>query len=198
MANSVDVTLGSTVELVLSGGPASLDVEVDFGAQGERGTKTFIGYGNPNATGTNFPDTPIALDMFINIAQYSEDAEYLSMYQYVVENGALIWKYVATLLPTVFSDNYQTTFVAGEAHIDVPLNAFVPESILSTVEADMFNVQINVGNLLPVAVGATAGQIQTTSGLRTLTIDLNAVEFDTGEWVALEGQKTVQLFITMV
>lgn len=198
MADSFDVTLGTGTELVLSGGPATINLEVDFGTQGERGSKTFVGYGNPNDSGATFPEEPIILDMFINISQYSDTAPYLGMYQYVVENGTTLWKYVVTLLPTIYSDNYEVTFVDGEATINVPLNSFVPEAILSSVESSNFNIQVNVNNLLPVSSGVTVGSIQTNSGLRTLAIDIKSIEYSTNAWVDLEGQKTVQLFITMV
>ena len=198
MADSLDVTLGNNTELVLSGGPATVNVEVDFGTQGERGSKTFVGYGNPNDSGVTLPEDPIILDMFINISQYSESAPYLGMYQYVVENGTSLWKYVVTLVPTIYSDNYEVTFIDGEATVNVPLNSFVPSEIISSVESSSFNIQININNLLPVSFGATVGNIQTNAGLRTLAIDLKAIEYSSNTWIDLAGQKTVQLFITMV
>lgn len=198
MADSFDVTLGNNTELVLSGGPATVNLEVDFGSQGERGSKTFIGYGNPNDSGVSLPEDPIILDTYINISQYTENAPYLGMYQYVVENGTSLWKYVVTLVPSIYSDNYQVTFVDGEATVNIPLNSFVPSAILSSVESSNFNIQVNVNNLLPVSFGVTVGSIQTTSGLRTLAVDIKAIEYSSNAWVDLEGQKTVQLFITMV
>lgn len=198
MADSLDVTLGSSAELVLSGGPATVNVEVDFGTQGERGSKTFVGYGNPNDISVILPEAPIVLDMFINISQYSETAPYLGMYQYVVENGTTLWKYVVTLVPTIYSDNYETTFELGETTINVPLNSFVPSAILSSVESSSFNIQVNVNNLLPVSFGVTVGSIETNSGLRSLAVDIKAIEYSNNEWIDLDGPKTVQLFITMV
>jgi len=198
MANSFDVTIGNSAELVLSGGPATVNLEVDFGTQGERGSRIFVGYGNPNESGVSLPEDPIILDMFINISQYSDTAPYLGMYQYVLESGSEVWKYVVTILPSIYSDNYDTTFADGEATINIPLNSFVPSSILSSVEASNFNIQVNVQNQNPVSIGASSGTIQTSSGIRSLPLDIKAVEFDGTSWTLLEGQKTVQLFITMV
>ena len=198
MADSLDVTLGSSSELVLSGGPATVNVEVDFGTQGERGSKIFVGYGNPNDLGVPLPEAPVILDMFINISQYSETAPYLGMYQYVVENGTSLWKYIVSLVPSIYSDNYDVTFTNGEATINVPLNSFVPEAILSSVESSNFNIQVNVNNLFPVSFGVTVGSIETTAGIRSLGVDIKAIEYSSNEWIDLDGQKTVQLFITMV
>jgi len=198
MANSFDVTIGNSAELVLSGGPATVNLEVDFGTQGERGSRIFVGYGNPNESGVSLPEDPIILDMFINISQYSDTAPYLGMYQYVLESGSEVWKYVVTILPSIYSDNYDTTFADGEATINIPLNSFVPSSILSSVEASNFNIQVSVQNQNPVSIGASSGTIQTSSGIRSLPLDIKAVEFDGTSWTSLEGQKTVQLFITMV
>ncbi len=198
MADSLDVTLGSSSELVLSGGPATVNVEVDFGTQGERGSKIFVGSGNPNDVGVPLPEAPIILDMFINISQYSETAPYLGMYQYVVENGTSLWKYIVSLVPSIYSDNYDVTFTNGEATINIPLNSFVPEAILSSVESSNFNIQVNVNNLFPVSFGVTVGSIETTAGIRSLGVDIKAIEYSSNEWIDLDGQKTVQLFITMV
>lgn len=198
MADSIDVTLGGATDVVISGGPATVNVELDFGPAGERGSKTFVGYGNPNAPSMTFPETPIALDLFINIGQFDETSEYLSMYQYVMESGSMAWKYVVSLVPTIFSDNYTATFTDGEASIDIPLNSFVPSTILATVDSDNFNTQVTINNLQPVSFGVSAGSIATSGNLRTLTLDISAVEFISGEWIPLDGQKVIQTFITMV
>jgi hypothetical protein len=198
VANSFDVTIGNSAELVLSGGPATVNLEVDFGPQGERGSRIFVGYGNPNESGVSFPEDPIILDMFINISQYSQTAPYLGMYQYVLESGSEVWKYVVTILPSIYSDNYEVGFIDGEVTVNIPLNSFVPASILSTVEASNFNVQVNVQNQNPVSIGASSGTIQTDSGIRSLPLDIKAIEYSGTSWIPLEGEKTVQLFITMV
>lgn len=198
MADAIDLTLGGSTDVVISGGPATVNVEVDFGPVGERGSKTFVGYGNPNSQSVTLPESPLALDTFINISQFDEDAEYLSMYQYVMENGSMTWKYVVSLIPSIFSDNYTVTFVDGEASVDIPLNSFVPSTILSTVDADNFNSQVTVINVNPVSFGVSSGSIATSGNLRTLTLDISAVELVGGEWTPLDGQKVVQAFITMV
>jgi hypothetical protein len=198
MADSIDLTLGGATDVVISGGPATVNVELDFGPSGERGSKTFVGYGNPNSSSMTFADTPIALDMFINIAQFDETSEYLAMYQYVMESGSMTWKYVVSLVPTIFSDNYTSTFADGEASIDIPLNSFVPSTILSAVDSDNFNTQVTINNLYPVSFGVSSGTITTSGNIRTLTLDISAVEFVGGEWIPLDGQKVVQTFITMV
>lgn len=198
MADSIDLTLGGATDVVISGGPSTVNVEVDFGPVGERGSKIFVGYGNPNSSSVTLPESPIALDTFINIAQFDDDSEYLSMYQYVMESGSMTWKYVVSLIPSIFSDNYTTTFAEGEASINIPLNSFVPSTILSTVDSDNFNTQITINSSNPVSFGVSAGSIATNGNIRTLTLDISAVELVGGEWIPLDGQKIVQAFITMV
>jgi hypothetical protein len=198
MADSIDLTLGGVTDVVISGGPATVNVEVDFGPVGERGSKIFVGFGNPNSSSVTLPEAPIALDTFINIGQFDEDSEYLSMYQYVMENGSMTWKYAVSLIPSIFSDNYTTTFVDGDGSVNIPLNSFVPSTILSTVDSDNFNTQITINNSSPVSFGVSAGSIATNGNIRTLTLDISAVELVSGEWIPLDGQKIVQAFITMV
>jgi len=85
-----DVILASD-DLTVLGGPATVNVEVDFGKQGQRGSIIYSGPGKPG------PDTlgSVTLqlyDMYLNTN--SLDSEYGFMYQYTVTDGSTTpyWK----------------------------------------------------------------------------------------------------------
>ena len=59
-----DVVL-TTDELLVLSGPSSVNVEVDFGPEGERGSLFFVSVGNPNTALTG--QTPKAKDLCVNI-----------------------------------------------------------------------------------------------------------------------------------
>ena len=84
----VDVLL-NTDDVVVIGPPASIDLLVDIGPQGVRGSKFIVGSGEPNtltASGILFGNTLILNDMYINIAP---GENYWYMYQYIKPKRAL-------------------------------------------------------------------------------------------------------------
>ena len=66
----VDVLL-NTEDVVVLGPPETIDVLVDIGPQGTRGTKFIVGSGEPNpqtSSGVLLGQTLILNDMYINVA----------------------------------------------------------------------------------------------------------------------------------
>ena len=58
----------STEDITVLGGPSSINVDVDFGPPGTRGSQIFIGQGNPNDPTTEIGQDVInILDLYINI-----------------------------------------------------------------------------------------------------------------------------------
>ena len=91
-----DVVLSNDDLTVLSG-PEVIELLVDIGPTGTRGSKVFVGIGNPNSlSGLG----QILNDMYINTAP-GENYGYL--YQYVSEPGGDSWVEVLRLNPTIYS-----------------------------------------------------------------------------------------------
>jgi hypothetical protein len=115
----VDILLSSE-ELSVFGGPASIDLNVDIGAQGIRGSYIFTGNGKPTDPDVQFSQEIKAYDLYINLKP--SDLEYLFLYQYGSVNGVLTWSRVLRLIPNTALANIPVIFYNGEAV------TFIPES----------------------------------------------------------------------
>jgi hypothetical protein len=110
----------STPDLTVLGGPASVQVDTNIGAAGNRGVFVHFGIPNPNTPGAPFIDTPIVFDLYILVDSSSPD--YLQVYQYIVQDGVLQWVPTIKLTPNFYGTNRVITFVDGVAELDI--NAF--------------------------------------------------------------------------
>ena len=182
----------STDDLTVLGGPTSINIEVDLGAQGDRGTLIFSVDGNPNLSSTSgLPDTLQLYDMAINIAPSS--SEYLALYQYTSTYGTDNWTELTRISPNAISINYPANFTTGVAQFLIPLNGISGVAALTPAN---FNIQYSIEHDVPLASCiAIAPTFTVDSGINYLVFTITATEID---GTLLSGVKTVQLFFTVV
>jgi hypothetical protein len=108
----VDILLSSD-DLSVFGGPSSIDLNVDVGAQGIRGSYIFTGFGKPTDPDVDFSQEIKPYDLYINLKP--SDLEYLFLYQYGSVNGVLTWSRVLRLIPNTALANIPVIFYNGEA-----------------------------------------------------------------------------------
>ena len=190
----VDVLL-NTEDVVVLGPPDSIDLLVDIGPQGTRGSKIIVGSGEPNtltASGVLFGNTLILNDMYINTAP---GENYGYMYQYISQAGANTWVQVLKVSPAIYSAVETISFTSGAASITIPISNIVTVSG-SPLTASNFNVQFRIEGANPIA---SAMEIPALAGAGTnLVINFDAVQYSSGSWSNLSGSKTVHLFISIV
>jgi hypothetical protein len=191
----VDVIV-SPDSLSLVGGPSTVNVEVDFGPAGTRGSQIFVGRGQPNNPSTVIGQTPNILDLYINLAPTTVDEEYLNVYQYQSVDGSNTWVRLFDLLPENASFKKTAAFTTGSATLYIPVTDITP--IVDGLSSSNFNVQYSIENSNPVSAGIVIGALVEQSGIMNIPITINAAEFSSSAWSALSGNKTVNLFITMV
>lgn len=200
----VDVLL-ATDSLSVLGGPSRVNVNVDFGPPGQRGSQIFVGNGNPNSV--QIGQTPKPFDLYINLLASDPNGEYLYFYQYQNVDGQDSWVVLFNLTPQVTNQSYSQEFVLGVTQISVPVGNIIPTSLVGEAASENFNVQFNILNSNPVSHTMTIGDPQTINDIVVLPISIKAIEYiDLDEsgplseygWVDLEGIKTVQLRITVV
>jgi hypothetical protein len=112
----VDILL-STEDVSVFGGPSQIDVSIDYGTKGDRGTFIFTGNGKPTDADVDLPSIQ-PLDLYINLKP--SDTEYLFLYQYGNINGVLQWSRVLRLIPNTALANIPVIFYNGEAVTFVP------------------------------------------------------------------------------
>jgi hypothetical protein len=190
----VDVLL-NTEDVVVLGPPETIDVLVDIGPQGTRGTKFIVGSGEPNAqtsSGVLLGQTLILNDMYINVAP---GVNYGYLYQYVSQPGGNTWTQVLQINPAIYSTVETIAFTSGAAAITIPISNIVTVSG-SPLTASNFSVQFQIEGANPIA---SSMEIPALAGAGTnLVINFDAVQYSGGSWSALTGNKKVHLFISIV
>jgi hypothetical protein len=170
--------------------PPVVEVLVDIGPQGVRGSQFFVGVGNPNSV--DIGQTVNLNDLYINT---SPGGELGYLYQYVSEPGGDTWVQVLDIYPSVYSENAQVTFTSGAAEVVIPVADIVTVSGTS-LTAENFSVQYTIAHTNPVA---SAMQIPPLAGAGdNLVINIDAVEYATGSWSALDESVTIHFNITIV
>lgn len=170
--------------------PAIIEVLVDIGPQGTRGSQFFVGVGNPNSV--DIGQTPNLNDLYINT---SPGGELGYLYQYRSEPGGNVWVEVLDIYPSVYSENAQVTFESGSAEVIIPVADIVTVTGTPLV-SDNFSVQYSIAHTNPVA---SAMQIPALVGAGdNLIINLEAVEYAGAAWSALDESVTIHFNITIV
>lgn len=184
----VDVVL-TTDDLVVLGGPASINVKTDFGSTGDRGSLIFVNAGSPNIS-DNVPQTPKILDTYINILPTDPNGEYLTMYQYQLVNGVNTWVPLVKLGADTYSSVETLTFTGGSASVNIPMSSITSQSGIT--ESNL-NIQISIDGSNPISLtkipSISAGQVY---------IPITAVEFASSTWSSLSGSYKVNITITVV
>ena len=184
-----DVVLNND-DITIFAPPAIVELLVDIGPQGTRGSQFFVGVGNPNSV--NIGQTPNLNDLYINT---SPGGELGYLYQYRSEPGGNVWVEVLDIYPSVYSENAQVTFEAGSAEVVIPVADIV--TVTGTpLLSENFSVQYSIAHTNPVA---SAMQIPALVGAGTnLVINLEAVEYAGAAWSALDDSVTIHFNITIV
>ena len=185
----------SSDSITVLGGPARINLDVDFGPVGQRGSQIFVGNGNPNSISVG--QTPKIFDMYINLD--SSEGEYRSLYQYQNSLGTNTWVKLINLIPNIKSINSTALFVAGEASINIPVASIAPSGYSGSITAEMFNIQYSViNNSSPIISNLVVSDIVTSAGVQVLPLTVSAKEFSGGGFTDIDGQRTVHLFISVV
>jgi hypothetical protein len=188
-----DVLL-SNDDITVLGPPSIIELLVDIGPSGTRGSQVFVGVGDPNSIVIG--QTPLLNDLYINT---SPGGELGYMYQYVSEPGGDTWIKVLDLNPSIYSINYEAIFSAGTTSITIPI-ADIVEVTGSPLTADNFNVQHSISHTNPIASSISIPAL--TGDGSNLVVDITAVEYSSesgpAEWLELDGYLTVHLVVSIV
>jgi hypothetical protein len=126
------------------GGPPKVEVEVDFGPRGLRGSYFFYGVGSPNDPNTDLPDEIEFYDFYINI-DLSDQVDYLQVYQYQAGPNGPYWAPLANLAVNLLSRNDIVLFVDGRATVEIPITDIIAPEVLEgllSLPSNLFTPQI--------------------------------------------------------
>lgn len=158
--------LVSSENLSVLGGPSSITLDLDTGAQGQRGTFILYGFPNPNTAEAqaSFISEPQIFDLYVVVDPASDD--YLQIYQYVNQDGELLWVPALKLSINIYSTTVPATFTNGSATIEINVSDLGLAGIEQTGQSQSldlnffsqpgssayFNVQSSISNFNPAYV----------------------------------------------
>lgn len=190
-------TLSISDDITVLGPPKIVEVQVDVGPTGNRGSKVFIGAGHPNTFTNNaqiFGQTLILNDLYIN--SFSGSSEYAYLYQFTSQPGGNTWIPVLKVNPTMYSGMHLTTYADGVARIQIPLVDILDTTGVN-LTAENFSIQYSLGHENPTASSISLVSIG-GSNSEELFIDFIGSELSGGTWSNLDGILTTHIFITVV
>lgn len=186
----------NTDDLVVFAPPTNIDVEVDFGTQGQRGATFYAGSGNPNDAAVQenvFGSliTPIAGDLYINI---SAGTTYGWLYIYNPKIVGNQWDEVLRLNPIIYSSVVEKTFTSGSTTIVIPLSEILPPGV--TI-ADPYDFTVTMS---PINSNPTVLTIQSQSfSSNNLQIQISGIKYSSSTWSNLNAETIdISLNITVV
>lgn len=191
----VETTI-SSANLNILGGPSTVQVSVDYGQRGERGSLILYGQGKPYSV--TLQESPTIYDMYVNLLP--SDDEYQWIYQYVNTPSGPSWTALFKLQPNTYSDNESLVFVDGSSELWIPVSSVVgQDESMASVDASRFNVQYSIISQNPISSSISIGDVVLSpTEVLSLPITINAVELTDGSWIPISDEKVVHLFVTMV
>ena len=195
---TIEVLL-STDEIQVLGGPSEVQLSVDFGEPGPRGSNIFTSKGNPNTSLASLI-SPQAYDLCVNVLN-TDLTGYGYLYQYVSNAASVFsWEPIVKLTPNIYYDNVAGTFTSGSRVVQVPLVNILDLETAQGLTSANFNVQYTILNDKPISSSVSVGSIITTvGGDQVLPLTFKAMEYSSGAWVLLDDVvKTISLAISIV
>lgn len=183
----------NTDDLVVLAPPATIDVGVDFGPQGQRGATFYAGSGNPNDAAVSenvFGDviTPVEGDLYINTAA---GANYGWLFIYNPKIVGDDWDSVLRLNPPMYTRNVEQTFTSGITTMSIPVADILPAGVVVSGPYSY------VVSLTPINSDPTVLTInsQTVSG-SNLEIVIEGIKYSGGSWSNLNAS-TIDIATTI-
>jgi hypothetical protein len=176
------------IDLTVYGGVENVELSVDFGSQGDRGSNIFAGNGDPTVF---LAGQDIQLnDLYINTN--TANSYYGWLYQYLLEVGNPVWTPILKLDPSQYSNISTTTFTSGAATISIPVSELTTNS---GTTVDDFIIRYNIKNANPVSSGFTYS-VTGTDPNKNIVIAISGISYSGGTWSNLAGAQDVHLFIS--
>lgn len=188
---AIEVLL-STDELNVLGPPQSIELSVDIGPKGERGSHIYSGAGHPNdQTALDNIDLKI-YDLYINT---SSSEGFSWVYQYINTPSGDSWTPILKLSPTIYFDNISLSFNgSGVATTNILLSDISSGDAIT--DPNRYTVLLTPIGADPVAFSINSKTV-TTGATPTLDLTIEAVKYN-GSWSALAGTVTWGITISVV
>lgn len=176
MAN-IDVILESP-QIAVLGGPPEINVQLNTGATGQRGSLVYVGAGLPSSSTIPVGTTILPGDLYINIAEGQTN---LWLYQYIVKPTGNDWQAISSIGTAPFGKTYEINYgstTAGEGTVIIPISDIINTS--ASISANNFSVTFSFQHSNPIAASLKS---KTISGSTNLELLFTAREYSGGSWI---------------
>jgi hypothetical protein len=173
-------------QLTVLGPPAQLDLNINSGEKGPRGSYIYSGTGNPN--NNTLLTEKILGDLFLRT---DIGPDYGVLYQYSSLPGGPEWIKVLNFQPISYSKVLNANFVSGSVSASVAITDFYQDVPVS-ISASNFVTNISIENLNPLAISFKKTYIVES---KTLRLDIFATKYSSASWTFLSGSANVNLII---
>lgn len=183
-------------DLLVIGGPETVNVELEFGQKGDRGSLIFVGNGNPDSV--DIGQTPNVFDLYINLKK--DDPEYLMVYQYSYGLGSseAQWQPLNKLIPNTYSGIEEIPF-ATKNYCTIPLSSIVDPSYIGGTNSSNFSVQATLATSAGYPIASSIKtEIVLIDDKDHLKITFYANEFDGVSWNNITETRTAHIHISVV
>ena len=177
-------------DFVVLGPPNQIDVAVNVGQRGPRGSIFFVGYGDPNLPDVVASGENVQIgDVFVNS---STSSRYGWLYIYSRTPVGDQWVPAIKLQPSVYARNSLAIFTDGAAVISIPVENIVSDGFVT--DADKYVVNLTVQNPDPVSFSITTKEIIGAN----LVFTVKAIEYSSSSWSNLSGTVLMGINISVV
>lgn len=181
----------STDSITVFGPPEVIELGLDVGAQGRRGSLIYTGSGDPNVnTGVFINEPALVGDLYLRT---DFGADYGVVYQYNTVPSGNEWSSVLKFQPVTYSAIESLAFASGSVTVTIPLNDIYNDAP-GTLTASNFSIQLTPEHNKSLAF-AIDNKALTTGATRSLVFDIIAKEVETSGNTNLSG--TVDFSITV-
>lgn len=182
----------SPEEVQVAGGPSEVEVDLDFGSQGPRGSNIFVGPGKP---GPLTLPSDIALqqyDLYINVSE--ADSEYSYLYQYSTSGtpGVFEWIRLFRVAPETPSLVTNVLFSSGSGEFMAPLSEYFTPEYIPIITSENISITYSIENENPIA--SSISSVTVVDG--DIIIDFTGIEYSSGSWSNLSGNYKVSMTIS--
>ena len=177
-------------DFVVLGPPEQIDVSVNVGQRGPRGSRFFVGEGDPNFPGV-IPagENPQLGDVFVNT---STNAQFGWLYVFLRVPSGNQWVPALRLQPAIYARESLVIFTSGTAVVSIPLANIVPDVIVSDV--NRYVIDITPQHQNPVSLSITSKDIIGSN----LVFTVKAVEFSSSSWSDLDETVILGINISVI
>jgi hypothetical protein len=183
----------TTDSITVFGPPESIEVALDIGPSGERGSLIYSGSGNPNInTGAFANESPKVNDLYVRT---DSGGDYGVVYQYNAIPGGNEWQSILKFQPVFYNTIETLVFSGGSASVTIPLSD-IYEDAPATLTAENLSVQMTPEHSEAIAHSVSTKAI-TVGGNRSALFIIKAKEI-AGSVANLSGSVNFNIAISIV